>query len=65
MCEHTNTKTWNWMGREETVCTDCFEVLWHENKPMTWRLNGEVLVTWNGSDSSGKFWDEEHGGESG
>jgi hypothetical protein len=31
---------------------------------MTWTLQNEVLVTWNGSDSSGKFWDEEHGGES-
>ena len=64
MCNHTNTKTMKWMGRMETVCTDCWTTVWHENKPMTWTLDNEVLVTWKGSDSFGKFWDEEHGGES-
>ena len=56
MCEHTNTKTLNWMGRKETVCTDCWETTWHEDTPMTWRLNGETLVTWDGEQSHGKFW---------
>ena len=59
MCEHTNTKTLNWMGRQETVCTDCWETTWHEDTPMTWRLDNEVLVTWNGEDSFGKFWDND------
>ena len=57
MCEHTNTKTWKWMGRMETVCTDCWKVLEHEDKPMTWSLGDEVLVVWDGEDSFGKFWD--------
>ena len=46
------------MGRKETVCTDCWETTWHEDTPMTWRLGEEVLVTWDGEDSHGKFWDE-------
>ena len=58
MCEHTNTKTWKWMGREETVCTNCWNVLWHEERPMTWSHNDEVLVTWDGEKSHGKFWEE-------
>ena len=56
MCEHTNTKTMKWMGREETVCTDCWNTTWHEDKPMTWSLDDEVLVTWDGDQSHGKFW---------
>ena len=59
MCEHTNTKTWKWMGRMETVCTDCWEVTWHEDKPMTWSHKEEVLVVWDGEDSFGKFWNKE------
>ena len=65
MCEHTNTKTWRWMGRDETVCLDCWEVVWHEDKPMTWSHKEEVFVVWDGADSFGKFWDKEDGGESG
>ena len=59
MCEHTNTKTWKWMGRQETVCTDCWKVLEHEDKPMTRSLGDEVLVVWDGEDSFGKFWNKE------
>ena len=59
MCEHTNTKTLKWMGRQETVCLDCWEVTWHEDKPMTWSLGDEVLVVWDGEDSFGKFWNKE------
>ena len=65
MCEHTNTKPWRWMGRDETVCLDCWEVGWHEDKPMTWSHKEEVFVVWDGADSFGKFWDKEDGGESG
>ena len=65
MCEHTKTKTWRWMGRDETVCLDCWEVVWHEDKPMTWSHKEEVFVVWDGADSFGKFWDKEDGGESG
>jgi hypothetical protein len=36
MCTHDNTKKWVWMGRTEIVCTDCFDMMWHEDKPMTW-----------------------------
>ena len=58
MCDHKTTKTLTWMGRQETVCTDCWETTWHEDTPMTWSLNGEVLVTWDGEKSHGKFWNE-------
>ena len=56
MCDHKTTKTLKWMGRKKTVCTDCWETTWHEDKPMTWSLNGETLVTWDGEKSHGKFW---------
>ena len=56
MCDHKTTKTLKWMGRQETVCTDCWETTWHEDKPMTWSLGDEVLVTWDGEKSHGKFW---------
>ena len=59
MCEHTSTKTWRWMGRDETVCLDCWEVVWHEDKPMTWSHKEEVFVVWDGDDSFGKFWNKE------
>jgi len=45
-CEHKNTKTWTWMSRQETVCTDCWKDIWHEDKPMAWTdmETGEVVV---------------------
>ena len=46
------------MGRDETVCLDCWEVTWHEDKPMTWSHKEEVFVVWDGEDSFGKFWDK-------
>jgi hypothetical protein len=45
MCIHTSTKAWKWFGRDEIICTACGEVMWHEDKPMTWNLDGEILVT--------------------
>lgn len=47
MCKHEKTKTWSWMGRVETVCTDCWTVTWHEDKPMTLTLDNRVLVTFS------------------
>ena len=49
MIEHTHTKTWIWMGRKETICTECFEVLSHEDKPMRWtnQKTGKVEAEFN------------------
>ena len=48
-CEHNGeTYTQFWMGRTEKVCRDCYEVVWHEDKPMTWcDERGNVLLTFD------------------
>tara|TARA_R100000963_G_scaffold275_1_gene243 strand:+ start:108 stop:299 length:192 start_codon:yes stop_codon:yes gene_type:complete len=42
------------MGRKEKVCLDCYEVLWHEDKPRTWQdTKGNVLLTFDNSIDEG------------
>jgi len=41
-----NTQTRLWMGRLETICLDCFKVLWKEDKPMTFvDTDGKVIIS--------------------
>ena len=49
MCTHENTKNWVWMGRKETVCTDCGTAIWHEDKPMCWTdtKTGKVVAVFD------------------
>ena len=48
-CKHNGeTYTHLWMGRIEKVCLDCHEVVWHEDKPMTWcDERGNVMLTFD------------------
>ena len=53
-CKHDgSTYTQFWMGRTEKVCSDCFEVMWHEDKPMTWcDERGNVLLTFDNKEEN-------------